>query len=349
MSGNLARGGIVLGVMLGVLMLLMGGCGGGSKADNAGGAGKDGLQIMVIPKGVTHDFWRSIHAGARKAASELEGVTVLWQGPQTENDTDAQIRVIENAVAKGVSGIVLAPNHDQLLAKPVAQAMQKKVPVLVIDSGLKGEPGKDYVSFVATDNFLGGKLGAKRLGEVLGGQGKVVMLRYRQGHASTSQREEGFLEGIKEFPGIEVVSSNQYGDATKSTALAKSENFMTQIDTGALTVDGIFCPNESTTAGMLLALKNLKQRGKGADIKFVGFDASSELVKGLEEGHLHGLVVQNPFKMGYEGVRLLAKHLKGEKVEPHVDTGVKVITLDNMKDPDCQELLHPPLEQYLKE
>jgi ribose transport system substrate-binding protein len=181
------------------------------------------------------------------------------------------------------------------------------------------------------------------MGELLQGKGKVLVLRYAEGSASTTEREEGFLTQIKaKFPNIELVSTDQYAGATRDTAKRASENLLNRF---ADEVQGIFTPNESSTAGMLLALQDINKAGK---ISFVGFDASQAFIDALKSGQLHGIVVQNPFNMGYLGVRTMVDHLLGKPVEKMIDTGVMLVTKDNMETPDVQTLLHPPLDQYLK-
>jgi ribose transport system substrate-binding protein len=226
----------------------------------------------------------------------------------------------------------------------VRNATAAGIPVVIIDSGLKSE---DYVSFVATDNQRGGYLGGKHLAQLLGGKGKVAMLRYAEGSESTMNRERGFLDAMKEHPEIEVVSSNQYGGATTETAYKASENLLSPLRKGdSLGLDGIFCPNESTTFGMLRALQDAGLAGK---VRFVGFDSSAKLVQALRSGEIHGLVLQNPLKMGYLGVKTMMAHLKRESVEKRVDTGVAVATQANMDDAETKELLSPDFQKWLGE
>jgi ribose transport system substrate-binding protein len=302
-----------------------------------------GLTIAVIPKGTSHVFWQSIHAGAAKAAAEL-GAEIIWRGPIREDDRDAQVSEVEGFVSRGVSGIVLAPLDESALALPVASATKGGIPVVIIDSGLKGE---DYVSFVATDNEKGGRLGGERLAKILGGKGKVVLLRYAEGSDSTNRREQGFLDVMKENPGIQVASSNQYGGADVEGAYKKSEAMLSTFKQkdGSLGIDGIFCPNESTAFAMLRVLQDNGWAGK---VRFVGFDASDNLVKGLRDGHIDGLVIQDPVRMGYLGVKTLAAHLKGEKVDKRIDTGVHLATREAMDTPEMKELLTPDLSKWLK-
>jgi ribose transport system substrate-binding protein len=308
------------------------------------------FQIAVIPKGTTHIFWKSIHAGAIKAQEELKAagvdVEVIWKGPLKEDDRESQIRVVENFLTRGVTGIVLAPLDDAALRMPVKEAVDDGIPVVIIDSGLKSE---DYTSFVATDNYLGGKRGGERLAEILGGKGKVIMLRYQEGSASTMNREEGFLDVLKEkYPDIEVVSASQYGGATTESAYIASENLLTPFQTpdGGLSVDGIFCPNESTSFAMLRALEDGGFAGK---VKFVGFDSSERLVMGLKNGSIQGLVLQDPINIGYLGVKTLVAHLQGQKVEKRIDTGSAVATPENMDEPKIKNLLEPDYKKWLNE
>lgn len=299
--------------------------------------------IAVIPKGTSHLFWQSVHAGAQKAANEL-GIDIVWRGPLREDDRDSQVSEVEGFVSRGVSGIVLAPLDESALAVPVSIAARNKIPVVIFDSGLKGE---DYISFVATDNLKGGRLAGEHLGKILNGKGKVVLLRYAEGSNSTALREQGFLDAMKESPGIEVVSSNQYAGADVEGAFKKSEGLLSRFknNDGTLSIDGIFCPNESTTIGMLRVLQDNGWAGK---VHFVGFDASGTLVKGLRDGHIDALVLQDPMKMGYVGVKTMAAHIRGEKVEKRIDTGVTLVTRENMDQPEVKELLEPDLKKWLK-
>jgi ribose transport system substrate-binding protein len=301
-----------------------------------------GPTIAVIPKGTSHVFWQSIHAGAEKAASEI-GATIIWRGPLREDDRASQVSEVEGFISRGVSGIVLAPLDEAALAPPVAEAKRRGIPVVVIASGLKGN---DYVSFVATDNRKGGRLAGEHLAGALPDAGKVVMLRYAEGSESTLQREAGFLEALQS-KGIEILSANQYGGADVEGAYKKSEALLSRYRNadGSLGVDGIFTPNESTTIAMLRVLQDNNWAGK---VKFVGFDASDTLVKGLAAGYLDALVLQDPVNMGYLGVKTMAAHLRGDNVDTRVDTGVRLITREHMNDPDAKELLHPDLSRWLK-
>ena len=322
------------------------GCGESGSRPRASGAGSaQPLTIAVIPKGTTHEFWRSIHAGAVQASRELSSpgapVNIIWKGPLREDDREQQVQVVEGFLSQGVQGIVLAPLDDRALARPVEEARRAGVPTVIIDSRLESDA---VVSFVATDNHKGGQLGAHRLGELLGGKGKVLLLRYAEGSASTTERERGFLEVLRSaYPRIELVSADQYAGPTRETAKRAAENLLNRY--GA-ELQGIFTPNESSTVGMLLALQDIGLAGK---VRFVGFDASPILIAALRARQLDGLVVQNPMRMGYLGVKTMVEHLRAKPVDPLVDTGVMLVTAANLDSADTQALVNPPIARYLTE
>lgn len=298
------------------------------------------VNIAVIPKGTSHVFWQSVHAGARQAAKELD-VDITWRGPLREDDRDSQVAEVENAVARRVSGLALAPLDEVALVAPVMSAKRSGVPVVIFDSGLKGG---EFVSFVATDNDKGGELAGEHLGKALGGRGKAILMRYAEGHDSTGRREEGFLRALKAHPGIEILSSNQYVGADVEGAYKRAEALLTryQAANGTLGVDGIFAPNESSAFAVMRVLQDNGWAGK---VKFVGFDASDGLLSGLRSGAIDALVVQDPVRMGYLSVVTLVHHLRGEKVESRIDTGVHLVTRDVLDRPEIKQLVKPDLSQ----
>ncbi len=297
----------------------------------------------MIPKGTIHEFWRSIEAGARKAEKELNAsgtkVQVIWKGPLREDDRDQQIQVVENFTSRGVSGMVLAPLDSQALVSPVETSVGAGVPVVIIDSDLKTEK---YTSFVSTDNFRGGQIGGEHLGKLLGGKGNVILLRYAVGSASTEAREAGFLDAISKFPDIKVISSDQYAGATRETSYQAAQNLLNRF---GREVNGVFSPCEPVAVGMAKALRDLGLAG--GKVKMIGFDTGAQSVADLRAGDVQALVVQNPLRMGYDGVHTLVKHLKGETVPRRIDTGVTLVTRENMDQPEVKELLEPPLSKYL--
>jgi ribose transport system substrate-binding protein len=307
--------------------------GGGAPAPS----GEKAFRVAFVPKGTNMTFWRTIHAGAIKAQRDLaeRGVAVelLWKGPLREDDREQQIQVVEGFTSQQVDGIVLAPLDTRALVRPVEEAKRLGIPTVIVDSGLDSD---DIVSFVATDNRKGGEMAADEMGRLLDGKGRVLLLRYQEGSASTTAREEGFLGRLAEsWPGIEVVSSDQHAGPTRETAKSAAENLLNRLSGE---IDGIFVVNETSTSGMLLALQDSGLAGK---VAFLGFDGTPEYAEAVRAGEMSGFVIQDPF------VQTMVDHLLGEPVPPRVDTGVVVVTAENLDTPRVQDLLHPPLEIYL--
>jgi len=300
--------------------------------------------VAVIPKGTTHEFWKSVHAGAVKAGQE-ENAEILWQGPAKEDDRKGQIEVVQNCSSRGVDAIVLAPLDEVALARPVEAAVKRGIPVVIIDSDLKS---KAFASFVATDNYAAGKLAAKHMAESLAGKegagtGNILVMRYLEGSASNSNRENGFLDGLKEYaPKALVVSSNQYAGVTAESALKTAQNLLNKFPA----LDGIFTPNAPTTFGMLRALRIA---GRSKQAKLIGFDATDPLLDAMKAGEIAGLVVQDPFRMGYLGVKTALAAKRGEKVADRIDTGARLIVAADLDKPDVRELIHPDLKRWLGE
>lgn len=281
------------------------------------------VRIAVIPKGTSHVFWKSVEAGARNAAEELD-VEVIWKGPLKENDRAQQIAIVEQFVTEGVDAVVLAPLDENALVRPVRSAHQKGIPVVIFDSAINESAQELTSSFVATDNKAGGSMAGERMVEALNGTGTVAVLRYQVGSNSTMQREEGFLEAIRKAPGIEILVDNQYAGATVGEAIQKSEEMLDILREA----DGVFAPNESSTAGMLITLRKHQLAGQQV---FIGFDSSDELIQGLKREEIDALVVQNPEGMGYEGVKAAVEVLRGESVPARIDTGVNLMTRSDVQ------------------
>ena len=321
------------GLLAGVLATAVG-CGSGSTP-----AQTKVITVGFVPKGSTHEHWKRVRVGAEKAAAEYRAagteVNVIWKGPLREDDREQQLQVVEGFVSQGVTGIVLAPLDSSALRRPVEEASRVGIPTVIFDSALATP--NPTVSYVSTDNGKGGRLAGRRMGEVLGGKGTVLMLRYQEGSAANEEREQGFLDELGEhFPGITVISSDQYAGATRDTAKRASENLLNQYGDR---LDGIFTSNESATGGMLLALQDIARAGK---VTFVGFDYSSSFVEPLKRGEIHGFVAQHPVNMGYLSVKTMVDHLQGKRVATVVDTGVVMVTPDNLNDPAIQAVINPP-------
>ncbi|MEX2301185.1 MAG: substrate-binding domain-containing protein [Bryobacterales bacterium] len=293
--------------------------------------------IGVVPKGTNHIFWQTVHAGALKAGEEFD-LEILWNAPQLEIDSSRQISIVENLITRQVDGIVLAPVDEEALVTIVERAADSGIPVSIFDSGIKTDK---IISYVATDNYAAGAMAARRMAEILGGAGKVGIIGFMPGSASTMQREAGFMETIgKEYAEIELLGV-RFPMADRAKALAEAENLMTAHPDLA----GLFADNESSTDGTVRAVK---QRGAVGKVKIVGFDASAELVSELKDGAIDSIVVQDPFKMGYESTKNVALHLRGEKPERQMDSGAYLIDAENIDTPEMQAIVFPDIDRWLK-
>jgi ribose transport system substrate-binding protein len=320
------------------LVAALAGCADRESAKSSAANGGKSYRIAVIPKGTTHVFWKSVHAGALKAARELQQagipVEIQWKGALLENDREGQINVVQDFVAQGVDGIVLAPLDSTALVASVLDAKRAGIPTVIFDSGLSDESA--IVSYVATDNYRGGALAAREIGKLTSGKGDAILLRYNVGSESTEQRERGFLETLKkEFPGIAIISEDQYSGTTALEAQNKALQLLNQFGDK---VNAMFAVCEPDTMGVLAALE---QEGLAGKVQFIGFDPGPQLIPAMAERKIHGLVLQDPVGMGYLSVKSLVAHLRGEKVEKRVPTGEVMSTPDNMNDPEIKKLLEP--------
>lgn len=300
---------------------------GGKDATPAGGKQ---LQIAVIPKGTANSFWLAVKAGADDAAKELKMPEPIWQGPATENDATQQVDVVANQITKKVDGILLAAVDSEALVQPVKDAADKKIPTVMFDSGLT--KGKDAsIAYVATDNVKGGELAGEKLAELIGKKGDVGVLLFKKGSASNDEREKGFMDAIKKYPDIHVVFSQEAGDPTK--AVDQTNNMLT----ANKSIVGIFAANQPNGEGCASALKQKKLGGK---VKMVAFDSSADEVSALKDGTIQALIVQDPYQMGYKGYKIVVDAINGKPpTEKVVDSGVKVVTMENINTPEVQKLL----------
>ncbi|HUQ93382.1 MAG TPA: substrate-binding domain-containing protein [Bryobacteraceae bacterium] len=291
--------------------------------------------VGVVPKGANHIFWQTVHAGAIKAAQEY-GFEIEWNAPTLEIDSSRQIGIVESMVNRRLAGIVLAPVDKKALVNVVERAAKEGVPVSIFDSGIDTA---QRISYVATNNEEGGRMAARRLGEILGGTGKVAVIGFMPGSASTMEREHGFQDEIRlKFPSINLVGL-QFGMADRAKAMAVTENVLTAHPDLA----GIFADNESSSSGAGQALK-ARQAKK---VKMVAFDASDQLIADLKEGWIDSIVVQNPFRMGYESTKAIGMHRRGEKPPAHIDSGAALVMAGDLEKADVKELLFPDIRRYL--
>jgi ribose transport system substrate-binding protein len=293
------------------------------------------LRIAVIPKGTSHEFWKSVHFGAEKAAKELGNVEIIWKGPVVESDTGSQIEVVKGMITMQVDGIVLAPNQKGGLVDAVDEAISVGIPVVIFDSGL--DEGPEIVSYIATDNYKGGKMAADQMAKAIGEKGNVILLRYIAGSESTEQREQGFLDGLKMYPDINVVSSDQRG-GDNATASKEKVGQLLQVYGDHLA--GIFAVCEPNANGTLEALRNV---GLNQKVKLIAFDPSDALIEALGDGSCGGIVLQDPVQMGYLSVKTVVEAIGGKSAEAYTSTGEYVATPENMQEEKYQTLLKPQI------
>jgi ribose transport system substrate-binding protein len=292
--------------------------------------------IPIIVKDTTSFYWQIVLAGARKAGKDL-GVNVPELGAQSEADINGQISILENAVSGKPAAIVIAPTEFKALGKPI-DAAAKSVPIIGIDSGADS---KAFTSFLTTDNVQGGRIAAEGLAEAIKkmngkAEGKIAIITSLPGVGSLDQRHEGFVEVIKaKYPGLEIVA-DKFADGQATTGL----NMMTDLITANPDLVGVFASNLIMAQGVGQSIAENKM---GDKIKVIGFDSDEKTVGFLKDGVLAGLVVQDPYRMGYDGIKTALAASKGEKVETFVDTGANLVTKDNMSDPKIDALLNPKI------
>lgn len=324
----------------------------------------EGLRIIVIPKGMTHEFWQSIHRGAQRAADDLalegERVEVIFDGPLRERDMMEQIEIVDRRVATGADGIVLAPQHSQIMSAVVRRATREGVPVVVIDSGLAE---KDLIAkYVATDNYNGGWMAAEHLARVLTAEGKtepkLILLRYAIGSESTEKREQGFLDYFDPSrtnpkrprtgppPKVTWLDTDHYAGATRDSAERAAGPVVQRYRDE---VDAIFAPNESSASGTLDVLRSqgLNMAGRGTrKVHLMAFDSSKPLLQAIADGDVDGSIIQDPYYMGYLGVYTLVRHIRGydvsnNRTEMDQSTGEYLVTRENVGAVETLEKFDP--------
>jgi len=306
--------------------------GGSGPAAGGGGGGVVGgnITIAVMPKGTTHQFWKGVQAGAQKAGDE-ENVHIDWAGPANENKIEDQVNLVETKINAKVNGIVIAAIDATALNRPLLNAKAKGIPVVTIDSGVTDKEAS--LSYIATDNVEGGRQAANVLAKAMGEKGKVGLLIFKKGSVSSDERQKGFEEGIKKFPGIQLITTLEANDPQQAT-----ETTINML-TGNPDIGGIFAANEPNGVG---AASALKQKGVAGKVKLVAYDSSDEEVKAIQDGIILATVVQDPYQMGYKGVKAVLKAIRKQPItEKFINSGMTVVTKDNLNTPAVQKLLHP--------
>jgi ribose transport system substrate-binding protein len=297
----------------------------------ASGGGNGPIRIVVVPKAIGLSYWEAVHQGALCAASKLQNVKMQWDGVTAETDVTGQVNLLMNYVTQGVNGIVYAATDAKALTQVTQQALNNKIKVVNIDSGTSPQPSN--VPLFATDNVSSAMKAADLLSQALHGKGKVAFIPFLAGSATNDQRSQGFLQELKKYPGLDLVAT-QYSQSDTNTALRVTEDILSAHPD----LNGIFAANEP---GVIGAAEAVKKAGKAGKITIIGWDAAPDELTAVQQGEISALVVQNPFKMGYDGVNAAVKMIRqGTQVQSE-DTGVTFVTPQNLKDPNIQAVLNP--------
>jgi len=287
-------------------------------------------RIGVVPKGTSHVFWLTVRSGA-EAAGQKFGVEIIWNGPPLETEYDRQMQIVDSMIAQHVDGLAVAAAERNALNRSLDRAAELKIPVTVFDSGVDSS---NYMTFLATDNYAAGRMGARELARLMDSKGTVAMVMHAPGSGSTMDRERGFDDVMRtEFPQIKIVA-RQFGMSDRSKAMGAAENILTAHPD----LNGIFASSEPSSIGTALALKSRNLSGK---VKFVSFDSSDTLIQDLKGGTIDAMVVQDPFKMGFEAVKTLVDKLNGATPPKRIDLPARVIRKADLDKPDVHELLFP--------
>ena len=293
-------------------------------------------RVAVIPKATSSVFWQSVEAGAL-AAGQKYHLVVEWTGPPEETDYSRQIEILDSMIARHVDAIAIAAAERDALSNALDRAARENIPVTVFDSGVNS---KNYMTFLATDNFGAGKMAARRLGELLHGKGTVAEIQHAPGSQSTGERERGFESVMaSDFPNIHIVA-RQYSMSDRAKGMTVTENILTANPD----LTGLFASSEPSSVG---AAQALKARGLNGKIRFVAFDSSQGLVDSLKDGTIDALVAQDPFRIGFEAVGTLAEKLNGGQPKKLVELPATVISKADLEKPEIHALLFPDLKKYL--
>lgn len=280
----------------------------------------DSKKFVLITMDSIDEHWLSVKNGAEDKVKELGNIELIFRAPAGKTDPNEQTRMAEDAINQKVDAILLAPSDPAALAPVAAKIKEANIPLILIDSALSTE---DYDAFFSTDNEAAGELAGETFAKLVNVRGKIGIVHAQPSSTTAIARGKGFERKIKEIaPDIKVVSV-QYSDGDKARAL----NIATDIMTANPDLVGFFTSNEGSTIGVARAIEEL---GKKDSVMLVGFDKSQDTIRALENGTLKATIVQNPYKMGFDGIQAAVDILDGKEVSRLTDTGVNVATLENI-------------------
>ena len=280
----------------------------------------DSKKIVLITMDSIDEHWLSVRNGAEDKVKELGNIELIFRAPAGKTDPNEQTRMAEDAINQKADAILLAPSDPAALAPVAAKIKEANIPLILIDSAISTE---DYDAFFSTDNEAAGALAGETFAKLVNGRGKIGIVHAQPSSTTAIARGKGFENKIKEIaPNIQIVSV-QYSDGDKARAL----NIATDIMTANPDLVGFFTSNEGSTIGVARAIEDM---GKKDSVMLVGFDKSQDTIRALENGTLKATIVQNPYRMGYEGIQTAVDILDGKEVSRLTDTGANVVTLENI-------------------
>jgi ribose transport system substrate-binding protein len=290
------------------------------------------IHLAVIPKSVGLDYWTKVHSGAECAASQMRGVNVTWNGVTDETDVVGQLNLLNNYIAQGVNGLVYAATDATAMTQVSTGAAKAGIKVVSIDSGTTPQPAN--VPLLATNNIAGAKLAVDQLAKAIGpAGGKIAIIAFHAGSQTNDQRVQGFEAGLKKHPKLHLVGT-QYSQNDYNTALTVTANVLTANPD----LKGLFAANEASDIGAVQAVRLAHMAGK---VKIIGWDTSPDEVKGVQEGIVSGLISQDPFRMGYDGVRAAAALVRHQSKPRSENTGVVMVTKSDLHNSKVRQFVSP--------
>ncbi|WP_336057994.1 ABC transporter substrate-binding protein [Nitratireductor sp. CH_MIT9313-5] len=289
-------------------------------------------EIAVIVKTTSSNFWQNVNKGATAAIEAQSEHTMTFDGPAAESAIADQVNLVENAINRGVSGIVLAPSDPEALVPAVKRAYESGIPVVIVDSGLADSAKGTYQSFLSTDNCAAGEEVAKRMIEEAGTEGKVAVMSYVAGVGSEIGRVGCFTDYLKANSKLEIV-----GPYYSQSQMANALNQTTDVLSANPDLVGIFGANEPTAVGMGRAIV---QAGKAGELVALGFDGNGDLQQFVKDGVLEAIAVQGSFAMGEKGVKAVIDIMNGETVEDFINTGVVMVDAENIESDEAKNVLY---------
>jgi ribose transport system substrate-binding protein len=275
-------------------------------------------RIVIVTKALDSEFWQTLKSGAEEAARKHPDVELSVLAPEREINIDQQVSILEDQILKKVSALAVVPGGVAEVTPVLDKAKAAGIPVLIVDNDTPW-PGK--LSYIGTDNRVGGKLAGEYIAKILGGRGKVAIVRGILGVSSHDDRVAGFQEAIAQAPGIQIVTI-QPANSERASALTVMENILTSNPD----LNAVFATSDQMALG---AMEGVAAQHVGGKVLIVGFDAGKEAVRAVKSGAISAVIAQYPANMGTQAVEAAIKAIRGEPVAKVIDTGTKLVTKEN--------------------